>query len=72
MFLLGNNIALKNTFCPTGLSSVVGRGFRAAQKAWSVCAGIGGQIAPEWLVSFVRNGWSVWSGIAGQIGPEYA
>lgn len=38
----------------------------------SVCAGIGGQFAPEWLVSLDRNQRSVWSGMGGQFGPEYA
>jgi len=41
-------------------------------KNWSVCAGIGGQFPPEWLVNLERNEWSVSSGIGGQFAPEYA
>ncbi len=33
------------------------------RNSWSVCSGIVGQFASEWLVSLLRNGWSVCSGI---------
>ena len=44
----------------------------ADQENGSVCAGIGGQFPPEWLVNLERNEWSVSSGIGGQFAPEYA
>ena len=44
----------------------------ADPENWSVCAGIGGQFPPEWLVNLERNEWSGSSGIGGQFAPEYA
>lgn len=62
MFLLGNQHCQKNTWCPTGLSSVVGWDSGPTRKA--------GQFASESVVKLLRNAWSVSSGMGGQFGAE--